>query len=102
MGKTLASVPPVTIFTGSVDPVAATAAIKMMAMDLNLAGPATTALNFAKTTNPFVGVYQGTHSDTAPGPAEHLHIRREHRQLRARFYDVPETEAGRHPTNAPS
>ena len=58
---------PVTIFTGSLDPVAGTAAIKMTATDLNAGTPAATTLSFAKTANPLVGVYQGTHSDTAPG-----------------------------------
>src|SRR6185369_10842928 len=58
---------PVTFFTGSLNGAAATAAIKMTAQDLNLAGPTVTTLGFAKTANPLVGVYQGTHTDTPPG-----------------------------------
>jgi len=66
-GKALTNPSPVTIFTGSLNTVAGTASIKMMATDLNAGTPAATTLGFAKTANPLVGVYQGTHTDTAPG-----------------------------------
>jgi len=66
-GKTTTTPSPVTFFTGSLDTAAATAAVKMTAQDLNLFVPAATTLGFAKTANPLVGVYQGTHTDTPPG-----------------------------------
>jgi hypothetical protein len=66
-GKTTTIVSPVTLFIGSFNAAAGTAAIKMTANDLNAFTPATTTLSFAKAANAFVGVYQGTHTDTPPG-----------------------------------
>jgi hypothetical protein len=68
-GKAVTNPSPVTIFTGTLDPVASTAAIKMTATDLNAGTPATTALNLALTVNPLVGVYQGTTTDPAGSPS---------------------------------
>ena len=66
-GKVTTVVSPVTFFIGSFNAVAGTAAIKMTANDLNAFTPAVTTLSFVKAANAFVGVFQGTHTDTAPG-----------------------------------
>jgi hypothetical protein len=68
-GKATTNPSPVTIFTGSLNAVASTAAINMTATDLDAGIPATKALNLALTVNPLVGVYQGTTTDPAGSPS---------------------------------
>jgi hypothetical protein len=59
---------PVAFFTGTLDPVAATASVKATVLDITGGGLTVPQLGFVKATNAFAGVYAGSHSDTAPNP----------------------------------